>query len=262
MPESATGTPTPAEPPLHLIWLLDVSASADDDGKLSSAKYAVGEFTDGLRRVRGNLTGGADLSGVYDRAGWYGRPGPADPRGNPPGGLPRDLNISVLTFAAEVRWAADQIPADRFAWSPEWAGHPDRSGTALGSALRALAARLEAPPAPVVGRAPVLALLSDGQPTDDWADGLRALDAAAWGRSAVRVAIKLGEDAQASVLEAFADDRSVCEPADTRYVLLGALYQASAIRAAGAVAGIEPGARRRPAPVELAPADPAAKVAW
>ncbi|HYG09293.1 MAG TPA: hypothetical protein VD835_04910, partial [Pyrinomonadaceae bacterium] len=58
---------------------------------------------------------------------------------------------------------------------------------------------------PMVERAlpPVLVLISDGQPTDDYASGLKALMAQPWGRKAVRIAIAIGEDADTEVLQKF-----------------------------------------------------------
>jgi len=49
----------------------------------------------------------------------------------------------------------------------------------------------------------VLALISDGQPTDDFERGLQALMREPWGKKAVRVAIAIGEDADLDVLRQF-----------------------------------------------------------
>jgi uncharacterized protein YegL len=50
---------------------------------------------------------------------------------------------------------------------------------------------------------PVLVLISDGQPTDDYESGLKALTDEPWGRKAVRIAIAIGEDADTEVLQRF-----------------------------------------------------------
>jgi hypothetical protein len=50
---------------------------------------------------------------------------------------------------------------------------------------------------------PVLVLISDGQPTDDFDRGLRALMREPWGRKAVRLAIAMGHDADLDVLQQF-----------------------------------------------------------
>src|SRR5207253_2563225 len=43
----------------------------------------------------------------------------------------------------------------------------------------------------------------DGQPTDDFAGGLKALLDQPWGKKAVRIAIAIGEDADLDVLQKF-----------------------------------------------------------
>ena len=50
---------------------------------------------------------------------------------------------------------------------------------------------------------PVLVLVSDGQPTDDFDGGLSALMAEPWGKKAVRLAIAVGGDADKNVLQRF-----------------------------------------------------------
>jgi uncharacterized protein YegL len=73
----------------------------------------------------------------------------------------------------------------------------------LGKALTILADQLKVPPMTDRALPPVLVLLSDGQPTDDFASGLRALMDQPWGKKAVRIAIALGEDADHEVLQKF-----------------------------------------------------------
>jgi uncharacterized protein YegL len=50
---------------------------------------------------------------------------------------------------------------------------------------------------------PVLVLVSDGQPTDDFEAGLKALLDEPWGKKAVRIAISIGRDADPEVLQRF-----------------------------------------------------------
>jgi uncharacterized protein YegL len=50
---------------------------------------------------------------------------------------------------------------------------------------------------------PVLVLVSDGQPTDDFNGGLKALMDQPWGKKAVRIAIGIGQDADLDVLRRF-----------------------------------------------------------
>jgi uncharacterized protein YegL len=50
---------------------------------------------------------------------------------------------------------------------------------------------------------PVLVLISDGQPTDDFRSGLRELMAKPWGKKAVRIAIGIGQDVEEQCLADF-----------------------------------------------------------
>jgi uncharacterized protein YegL len=91
----------------------------------------------------------------------------------------------------------------------------------------------------------VLALVSDGQPTDEWRAGLKALDATPWGKRAVRVAIAIGDDADRAVLKEFLANPEL-EPLDANSpkALAAAIRWAStvAVKAASTpVAG--PGAK-------------------
>jgi uncharacterized protein YegL len=56
---------------------------------------------------------------------------------------------------------------------------------------------------------PALVLVSDGQPTDNWADGLRELMAQPWGQKAIRMALAIGEDADHEVLKQFIGNREI-----------------------------------------------------
>jgi uncharacterized protein YegL len=73
----------------------------------------------------------------------------------------------------------------------------------MGDALGKLADQLKMPPMPQAGLPPVLVLVSDGQPTDDFAGGLRKLNSEPWANRAVRVAIAIGKDADVDVLRQF-----------------------------------------------------------
>ena len=73
----------------------------------------------------------------------------------------------------------------------------------MGTALEMVAQQLKTPPMSDRALPPVLVLLSDGQPTDDFEKGLRALMAQPWAKKAVRIAIAIGQDADEDVLQKF-----------------------------------------------------------
>lgn len=77
------------------------------------------------------------------------------------------------------------------------------AGTDLGSALRMVGQELRIPPMSERALPPVLVLVSDGRPTDDYEAGLKALWEQPWGKKAVRIAIGIGRDADRPVLQKF-----------------------------------------------------------
>lgn len=77
------------------------------------------------------------------------------------------------------------------------------AGTDMGQALKTVAKELHVPPMNERALPPVLVLVSDGQPTDDFKSGLRELMNLGWGKKAVRMAIAIGEDADHRVLQEF-----------------------------------------------------------
>lgn len=77
------------------------------------------------------------------------------------------------------------------------------TGTDMGKALSLLAEQLRIPPMASRALPPVLVLISDGQPTDDFERGLKELMDQPWGKRAVRIAIAIGKDADPRVLQKF-----------------------------------------------------------
>jgi uncharacterized protein YegL len=73
----------------------------------------------------------------------------------------------------------------------------------MGKGLELVAEQLKMPPMSERALPPVLVLVSDGQPTDDFETGLKALMNEPWGKKAVRIAISIGRDVDNDVLQKF-----------------------------------------------------------
>jgi len=155
--------------PVHFFWLLDCSSSMSYNGKMGALNYAVREAVPHMQdAARDNATA--------------------------------SLLVRVVTFSTGAEWhTADPVPVHEFGWQDV----EPSGGTDLGAALSLVARELETPPMPERAMRPVLALVSDGMPTDNWHAGMRALEATPWGRRAVRVAVAIGDDADRSVLKEF-----------------------------------------------------------
>ncbi len=159
---------------LHFIWLADCSGSMSNDAKIQSLNHAIREAIPHMRRV-------------------------ADDNPN------ATILVRALCFSDKAHWHVERpTPVEEFRWDDVPAG----GVTDMGYALRLVAdemARL------TTGKAllpPVLALLTDGRPTDDFEGGLKALLRQPLGKAAVRIAIAIGKDADHEPLEAFIADPS------------------------------------------------------
>jgi uncharacterized protein YegL len=156
-----------ARRPLPFFWLCDVSGSMAGD-KIASLNYAVrNALPEALAAAREQIA---------------------------------QLTMRTLAFSSGARWIDPApVPIERYAWTDLQAG----GTTDLGHGLRMMADQLRMPPMPQRALPPVLVLLSDGEPTDDWQKPLDELLALPWGQKSVRLAIGIGQQANHAVLERF-----------------------------------------------------------
>jgi uncharacterized protein YegL len=155
--------------PLHFIWICDSSGSMSVDGKIQELNFAIKEAIPHMRKV-------------------------ADENPN------AEVLVRVLRFSSGAQWHISQpTPVADFEWTDLSAG----GVTDMGKALSMLADQLKIPPMTDRALPPVLVLISDGQPTDDFEGGLKSLMDQPWGMKAIRVAIGIGEDADYEVLQKF-----------------------------------------------------------
>ncbi len=108
--------------------------------------------------------------------------------------------MRAVTFSTGARWhVGTPTPVDGFSWTDVAAD----GVTDMGKALSMVADQLKIPPMSDRALPPVLVLVSDGQPTDDFSTGLKALMDQPWGKRSVRLAIAVGRDADLDVLSRF-----------------------------------------------------------
>ncbi len=190
-----------ARRPVHFFWMLDCSNSMSASGKITALNYAIREaLPDMIKAAHSN---------------------PA-----------ASLELRTLTFSTGAQWLQpNPVPIEDFAWQDVSA----HGVTDMGAAFHLVSEQLGTPPMPDRAMRPVLALVSDGQPTDDWRTGLRALDATPWGQRALRMAIAIGDDADLKMLKEFLVNPEL-EPYTTKNAkeLAKAIHWAStaAVRAA------------------------------
>ncbi len=157
--------------PLHFIYLCDCSGSMQANGKMQALNQA----------IRQSLPGMAEVA-----------------RQNPEA----RVLVRAVSFAHQAHWhVAEPTPVDQLQSS--WVDLQAEGLTAMGEALKLVAAALRTPPMEQRALPPVLVLISDGAPTDDFEEGLRTLMREPWAQKAVRLAIAVGHDADLDTLQQF-----------------------------------------------------------
>jgi uncharacterized protein YegL len=112
--------------------------------------------------------------------------------------------VAALEFSSGARWitANGPVEVDQFYWN-----YMDAGGvTDLGAACKALNEKLSAKAfmrEATGSYAPVIFLMSDGDPTDDWQSGLNILKQNNWFKVGLKAAIAIGDEANKEVLKAF-----------------------------------------------------------
>jgi uncharacterized protein YegL len=164
-----------ASRPLHFFWICDCSGSMQTDGKIQALNNAIKEAVPHMQKS-------------------------ADENPN------AQVFVRALTFSDGAQWhVPEPTPIEQFRWTDLTAG----GMTDMGKALVLLAQQLRIPPMTDRALPPVLVLISDGQPTDDFDADLKILMDVPWARRAVRIAIAIGQDADHGPLRKFIGNSEV-----------------------------------------------------
>lgn len=155
-----------ANRPLHFFWICDCSGSMAG-ARIQSLNNAIREAIPHMREIAAE---------------------------NPTA----QVLVRALAFSDGAQWhVGNPTPVDEFTWQDLEAG----GLTDMGMALKQIAEQLKS--MPEKGLPPVLVLVTDGVPTDDFKSGLNAIMAEPWGKKAVRIGIAIGDDAEDDVLKKF-----------------------------------------------------------
>ncbi len=160
--------------PLEFIWILDVSGSMHGE-RIAALNYAIKEAVPAMQE--------AAQSNVN-----------------------AEIMVRVLTFSTDFTWhISERTPVKDFEWSDVRA----EGLSNLGLALTELASILDEEKMPERGLPPVLVLITDGEPTDDYKVGLDLIMSKVWGKKSVRLAISVGNDVEKTVLEDFIGNKDI-----------------------------------------------------
>lgn len=203
--------------PLHFFWVVDCSGSMYGE-KMGTVNHAIQSTIPEMRDAASN---------------------------NPNA----ELLVRTLKFATGASWVTSTpVNIDDFAWNDLDAG----GVTDLGAAYEMLAAQLTIPPMTDRALPPVIVLLSDGQPTDDYKKSLDKLLHLPWGKKSVRIAISIGQDADDDVLQEFTGNRELVLQANNPEALV------KCIKWASTAASLVSAPASRPKDIADAPALPGA----
>ncbi len=174
-PQTAHLGPTLASKPLQMIWMLDVSGSMGVGGKIDA-------LNDAMRQA---ITSVRDAASENPGVEVFGR---------------------VIAFAHEAVWHIESpTKIEELVWSD--VAVVERGTTEMGAAIGLATEAIRDASRAGRGVPPALVLVSDGKPTDlrapSFGASLRQLADDPWGRSASRVAIGIGADAEMDVLRRF-----------------------------------------------------------
>lgn len=114
-----------------------------------------------------------------------------------------DVKVAVLTFSTSVRWMySTPISIEEF----EWARLRADGVTSMGEAFRELSVRMSRNSflnSPSLSFAPVIFLMTDGYPSDDYKSGLKALQGNSWYKFGLKAALGIGSEANDDMLAEF-----------------------------------------------------------
>ena len=185
-----------ASRPVYFFWVVDCSGSMEGN-KIGTVNNAIQEALPSMKQV-------------------------AEENPN------AQLYIRTLKFSDGASWVTDDVvKIEDFAWEDLTAD----GMTDMGEAFELLAGQLSMPPMPSRALPPVIVLLSDGQPTDNYKPGLEKLLKQAWGKKSVRIAIAIGQDVDYNVLEKFTGNKELVLQANSAPKLSKMIRWASTVAA-------------------------------
>lgn len=114
-----------------------------------------------------------------------------------------EVKVAVLTFSTDVKWMyAEPIAIEDF----EWARLSASGVTSMGAAFKELSSRMSRNSflnSPSLSFAPVMFLMTDGYPSDEYKEGLEALSKNSWYKFGLKAALGIGNEANDDMLAEF-----------------------------------------------------------
>lgn len=127
-----------------------------------------------------------------------------------------DVKIAVMKFSTDVEWVTPEpVRIEDYQY---WNRLEAEGLTFMGDAFLELSKKLSRSSflnSPSISFAPVIFLLSDGSPNDDWRKGLEILKENKWFRHGLKIALGIGSKVNMDVLRAFTGNDELAVQAKT-----------------------------------------------
>ena len=115
-----------------------------------------------------------------------------------------DVKIAIMKFSTNVEWVTPEpVPIEQYQY---WNRLEAEGLTFMGDAFLELSEKLSRNSflnSPSLSYAPVIFLLSDGSPNDDWKKGLETLRQNRWFQYGLKIALGIGSEVDMDVLREF-----------------------------------------------------------
>ena len=115
-----------------------------------------------------------------------------------------DVKIAIMKFSTDVEWVTPEpVRIEEYQY---WNRLEAEGLTFMGDAFLELSKKLSRSSflnSPSISFAPVIFLLSDGSPNDDWKKGLETLKQNKWFQHGLKIALGIGSKVNMDVLRAF-----------------------------------------------------------
>lgn len=184
-----------AKRPLNFFWIVDCSGSMSVENKMQQVNYAIQSTIPDMKDAQAENTNA-------------------------------QLLVQAMQFSTGAKWTTLQpVKIEDYSWKDMTAG----GLTEFGKACELLSGQLDIPPMSERALPPVIVLLSDGQPTDDYKNQLNDLLSKPWGKKAVRIAIAIGKDADRDVLCEFTGNPEMVLDANNPQALVAMIRWASTV---------------------------------
>ena len=166
------------------------------------------------------------------------------------------LSVSIMRFSSEAAWITGTPESHFSEYIEDFVDIPDLDAggmTYLGSALRLLESGLSRNSmlySPTGNRRPIIIIMTDGMPNDDWESAMRLIKQNHWFQQSTRIGIALGDQADEDMLAELVGSREgvvrVTDISLFAQMLVNVSVSSSLANSSSVIAEPDPAAQEKP----------------